>query len=309
MVHGDKVSIIVPVYNVKNELNRCICSLIGQTYKNLEIILVDDGSTDGSSEICDEYKELDERIVTIHKVNEGLSCARNVGLYNSSGKYVMYVDSDDYIEKDACERFLSLIEDDADFVVGGCNIIKNGKKKVLCHRNIEQGKIYDAKSFTEKSIKHKEWDCYAVLNFYKREFLIHNNLFFKEKYLLEDMEFMPRLYLSARKIQYLDYPFYNYIIREGSLTTSNNIEDKRKYSILIYHDWLMAFSKIDDVEYKRVLNGALVNYFLWGCRAYKIRKWCVEGLDFRFAMKYSIGIMEKIKVIMFKIMPEIYINL
>ena len=91
-----KVSIIVPVYNVEHYLEECIKSVIEQTYKNIELILVDDGSTDKSGKICDNYSSLDERIIVIHKNNGGLSSARNVGLEAAQGRYIIFIDSDDY---------------------------------------------------------------------------------------------------------------------------------------------------------------------------------------------------------------------
>lgn len=116
MRQSDKlVSIVVPVYNVERYLERCIESIINQTYRNLEIILVDDGSTDSSSEICDLYKSKDERIIVFHKKNEGLSSARNLGLRNATGDYISFIDSDDYINCIFIERLLGLcVDNDAD---------------------------------------------------------------------------------------------------------------------------------------------------------------------------------------------------
>lgn len=94
---NDLISIVVPIYNVQDYLERCIQSIISQTYKNIEIILVDDGATDNSGKLCDEYLKKDERIKVIHKENGGLSDARNVGKENANGKYIAFIDSDDYI--------------------------------------------------------------------------------------------------------------------------------------------------------------------------------------------------------------------
>src|SRR5699024_8305216 len=106
MMQG-KISIIVPVYKVENELDRCVQSLMKQTYKNIEIILVDDGSPDQCPKLCEQYAKEDERIRVIHKKNGGLSDARNAGLNLARGEYVLYVDSDDYIEVDSCERLIN----------------------------------------------------------------------------------------------------------------------------------------------------------------------------------------------------------
>ncbi len=102
------VSIIVPVYNTEKYLKKCFKSITEQTYSNLEIIIVDDGSTDDSGRLCDEYAQFDDRVMVIHKENGGLSSARNEGLRNSTGEYLTFVDSDDYISKDFVEKSLDL---------------------------------------------------------------------------------------------------------------------------------------------------------------------------------------------------------
>ena len=110
-----KVSIIIPVYNVKDYIDQCIQSVVNQTYKDIEIILVDDGSTDGSSEICDQWVQKDLRIQCIHQQNAGVSVARNSGLKRCSGHYIMFVDGDDQIEPNMCDKlFKALIDADAD---------------------------------------------------------------------------------------------------------------------------------------------------------------------------------------------------
>lgn len=107
MNESHKVSVVIPIYNVQDYLNDCIKSIVNQTYQNLEIILVDDGSPDSCPMICDEWKNKDSRIIVIHKKNGGLSDARNAGLNKASGEYVFYVDSDDYLEDDTIEWMVS----------------------------------------------------------------------------------------------------------------------------------------------------------------------------------------------------------
>ena len=125
----DKISVIVPVYNVRKYLKKAIYSIINQKYRNLEIILVDDGSTDGSGEICDEFKKIDDRIVVYHKENGGLSSTRNYGMKKATGDYVIFIDSDDYIHQ---EMIFSLYEErkkvDADVSVCGIMNVYNTKE-------------------------------------------------------------------------------------------------------------------------------------------------------------------------------------
>ncbi|MDU4937967.1 MAG: glycosyltransferase family 2 protein [Clostridium sp.] len=142
---GDLISIIIPVYNVRNYIEKCLYSVINQTYSNIEIIIVDDGSTDGSSEVCDEIASKDNRIKVIHKENGGLSDARNKGIENANGEYILFLDSDDWVKKSWCERMYELLkENDADISV--CNyykviseeeILENDEIKIKHMDNIE----------------------------------------------------------------------------------------------------------------------------------------------------------------------------
>lgn len=142
------VSIIVPVYKVEKYLQRCVDSIRNQTYKNLEIILVDDGSPDKCPQICDEYAKLDERIKVVHKINGGLSSARNAGLASTTGNYVTFVDSDDWIELDTIEYCVCLIEENkADAVQYGIELVSDMNIKINQHDEIV--KVYQSKGILE----------------------------------------------------------------------------------------------------------------------------------------------------------------
>lgn len=120
-----KISIIVPVYNVEKSVGRCVESIIAQTFKNIEILLIDDGSIDDSGTICDKYALKDARVKVIHKKNGGVGSARNVGLDNAIGKYVMFCDSDDYVEPTWCEKMYNSIEEsDGFFSFCGYNSVR-----------------------------------------------------------------------------------------------------------------------------------------------------------------------------------------
>lgn len=304
------ISIIVPIYKVEQELARCVESLITQTYKNIEIILVDDGSPDGCPQLCEKFAEEDNRIRVIHKENGGLSDARNAGLLKAVGDYILYVDSDDYIEQDACERFISVLDEQADFVAGEYREIHGGKMIYRRHTNLINGQLYTAKDYIIRSIKNNEWYAPAWLNMYKRRFLIENDLFYKKGIYFEDTEMLPRLCLAATKIQCLQYPFYNYLIRDGSIMTSTkNGEKKRRDSLDVYTGWMNLFSNIADAELKNYLCGALTKYYLANCRAVKINGWKINNLNFKFAWKYSLNLYERLKSLLFCIFPELYIHL
>ena len=138
----DRISVIVPIYNTKEYLSRCIDSICGQTYGNLEIILVDDGSTDGSSLVCDDYCRKDNRIQVIHKENGGSTAARNAGIAIAKGEYIGFVDSDDWIETDMYECLHNgCVNNDADICVGRQYLDRGVTSHVEAERSIVEGII------------------------------------------------------------------------------------------------------------------------------------------------------------------------
>lgn len=305
-----KISIIVPVYQVENELSRCIDSLLRQTHTRLEIILVDDGSLDRCPQICDEYALKDKRILVIHKENGGLSSARNTGLRASTGKYILYVDADDYLEPVACEKLLAGIENtSADFAVGALKEFRGEQIIYQRHTNLKSGKLYNAHEFIKKSIEANEWYAPAVLNLYRKSFLIEHKLYYKEGRYYEDMEMLPRLYLIASTIVYVDFAFYNYIVRADSIMTSSNNSVKTDCAVQNYVEWKAIFDKIEDLELRKALYGMLIRCYLKTCRSHDIYSWKIPGVDFSFALKYAIGIREKIKTLIFQLVPKLYSKL
>lgn len=305
----DKISIIVPVYKVEQYLGRCVDSLINQTYKNIEIILVDDGSPDLCPALCDDYARQDDRVVVIHKKNGGLSDARNCGLMKASGEFILYVDSDDYIELDSCERLIDGMKEHIDLVVGSYKEVRNQKVVYKRHTNLASNKIYSAKEYVISAIKCDEWYAPAWLNLYRKSFLIKNNLYYKVGFYFEDIEMLPRLFLANPKVTYVDYPFYNYVIRENSIMTSRSTTEKTQMSLDIYENWMRLFTKVDDELYRDYLYGILIKYYIATARQREIYGWGVRGLDFQFAWTYSLNGKEKIKTVLFNCFPKQYVKL
>lgn len=304
----DKISIIVPVYKVEQYLGRCVDSLINQTYRNIEIILVDDGSPDQCPALCDNYARQDDRVVVIHKKNGGLSDARNCGLMKASGEFILYVDSDDYIELDSCERLIDGMKENIDLVVGSYKEVRNQKMVYKRHSNLSPNKIYSAKEYVISAIKCDEWYAPAWLNLYRKSFLIKNNLYYKVGFYFEDIEMLPRLFLANPRVTYVDYPFYNYVIRENSIMTSRSTTEKTQMSLDIYENWMRLFKKVDDDIYRDYLYGILIKYYIATARQREIYGWGVRGLDFRFAWKYSLNGKEKIKTVLFNCFPKQYVK-
>ena len=222
-----KVSIIVPVYNVEKYLRKCLDSLINQTYKNLEIIVINDGSTDNSADICDEFAVKDSRVLVIHQKNSGVSVARNVGLDKMTGSYVTFVDSDDYLEKNAVERFLQIMcNNSADIVF--CESKTFFKNKIIYNPKI-YAESYDTETIKEKILMDKIVNQVAT-RFFKQE--IWDGIRFPEKLVYEDFYIVPSLCLKAKKIVYKCEPLYWYNRMNASSQTSlwNDFNAWHRYS-------------------------------------------------------------------------------
>ena len=187
-------------------------------------------------------------------------------------------------------------------------MIKGKDEILLRHSNIREREKYSARDFTIKSIKHSEWNSYACLSLYDREFLIKNDLFFREGIIFEDMQILPEIYLKAGNIVYMDYAFYNYVVRDGSIMTSGNVENKRRTCVEILEEWYITMSNVMDRRYRRYLYGALVNFYLWSCRSIGFCKWNIKNVNFVFSIRYAVGIKEKLKVIMFQFLPKLYLK-
>ena len=304
------ISIIVPVFNVKDYLDRCVKSLVAQTFTNIEIILVDDGSTDGSSALCDKLVKTDSRIKVIHQKNGGLSDARNCGIKNASGDFIMFIDSDDYISNDSCERFVSLIDDECDIIVGEATLIKKDNVSYQKHDCLIEGKLYTNREYIIRSINHNEFYAPVCFNIYRRSFLVDNSLFFKEGIYHEDMEVLLRTYLNARCIKCLKYPFYQYVIREDSITTKKSGNSKNVSDLFdIYTEWLKTINCILDNKLKKKLKCNLSKHIIHTCRYYKVDKGLPNGINKSFLIMNTLNVKEFVKTIAFLSFRKIYINL
>lgn len=308
MTNFGKISIIVPVYKVEKELDRCVQSLLKQTYSNIEIILVDDGSPDRCPELCDQYATEDERVKVIHKKNGGLSDARNAGLDEATGEYILYVDSDDYIDLDSCERMMNAINgQNIDIVVGNAVMEKPDGKEMMLHSATSAGTIFSAKDFIIKTIKANQWYAPAWLNMYRREYLLQNKLYFKKGIYFEDIQMLPRVFLPANTITCIDGTFYHYVIRENSIMTSDNRDSaKIEDSIDIYTEWFALFTRLDDDELQRYLYGILIKYYISNCKVRGIKGFVINGLNYSFCLRNALNMKEKVKVFLFGKMPVLY---
>lgn len=304
------ISVIIPIYNISLLIERCVYSIINQTYKNLEIILVNDGSIDNSGEICDELSQKDKRIKVIHKKNGGLSDARNCGIHKSTGDYISFVDGDDYIDKCAYERIVEKIKEyHPEVVIGNAtkiNIYTKTMESLMKPKPIE-GKVVKGIEYFVESIKDGSMAVCAWLSICQRDFLIKNNLFFKENILHEDTHWTPRMLLCAEKVVYLDYKFYNYMIREGSIMTK---KDKTKNGIDIIntcYELEGLFNSINSRHYRKIINDYLLDLYLAAIFVGKLHRKDYKDILRKTFVAGKIGTISTfLKSVLFIISPKVY---
>ena len=254
------VSVVVPVYNVERYVDKCVDSIVNQTYKNIQIILVDDGSTDSSGTICDAWKDKDPRIEVIHQENGGLAHARNEGMKKIIGDYVLFVDSDDWIDLDMIETLLhGCIENEADIAVcryrnvyldhtesneSGVSFVCDGEKALYYHI-FEMSRPY---SF-----------CYAVWNKLYRYELIKDFRFPKGRQ-FEDIVFTSQVLYCAKKVYYIDKAKYNYVVeREGSIMNDGFTARKITDELVQMDERICFFNEMRLEKYSKKAIEILIN--------------------------------------------------
>ena len=213
-----KVSVIIPVYNVEAYLKRCLDSVLGQTYENLQILLIDDGSTDNSGRICEEYIYRSDKIEVIHKSNGGLSDARNCGLDRAEGDYITFIDSDDFIDSDYIAVLVSLIEKyQADISVVGYKSVKTDGVGQTGGGN---GQVYEygPKEALQDLLYQKRLSTSACAKLYCSE--LFQKIRFPKGELYEDVNTIYKAFLASEKVVYLDCVKYYYYIRRDSIVHS-----------------------------------------------------------------------------------------
>lgn len=256
------VSIVVPVYNVENYLKKCVDSLRKQTYTNLEIILVNDGSPDNSPAMCDAYSKEDPRIRVIHKENGGLSDARNVGIEASTGDYLMFLDSDDYVEKNLVEKALETIMDNnTDLVIWGYYADYLNEEQALIKSIKFEGVngTYTSEDFNEIEASNELIGLlgYAWNKLYKTELIKKNNTKFpKNISLVEDIIFNSKVLVNAKSINFIGDCLVHYMQRP-MLTLGNmfyeNYFDLRLMAMSSVEDILLSW-ELDPLEIKQITN-------------------------------------------------------
>jgi len=268
-IKEELVSIIVPVYNTQEYIYRCVMSIANQTYKNIEIVLVNDGSTDKSQKVCENLKMNDSRITLINKNNSGQGLARNSGLSVVKGKYVIFIDSDDYIQDlDAIKKIVACANENNAEIVSTQFIFDNRVEE----SNISTG-IYKGKNEIKKlmirilgDIDNKK-DTYNVspcTKLYNVNFLNSNNLLFKSEreYIWEDLIFNFEALSFASKVYVMDYHFYHYCYNSDS--TTHKYDSKKFSRVMKMYEFMLRQvekERLPDEAFRRVNNMFLGNVY------------------------------------------------
>ncbi len=215
---GPLISVIVPVFQTEKYLEKCILSILNQTYQNMEIILVDDGSTDNCSVICDKYQTEDARVKVIHKENGGLSQARNIGLKLARGDFVGFVDSDDWIEPNMYEVLISVLQGTgADIAVCHYRVETDDSKSVQINGESFKIKLYSSEEALRMLINGEGFiDNFVWNKLYIRSILY--NIYFPEGKIYEDVVWTPKTIHNAGLLVCIDRPLYHYLYRSDSLS-------------------------------------------------------------------------------------------
>lgn len=303
-----KISVIVPVYNCEKYLNKCIESIINQTYKNSEIILVDDGSTDNSGNICDSYKDRDSRIIVIHKNNTGVSSARNEGLKVASGDLISFIDSDDYIDVGMFEHMMSVYnEQKCDIVI--CNF-DHGNNEVIKRDNLI---TFSNKEYPQISYYNKGISGFVCNKLYDKKVIFYQNnkhITFDENITIgEDDLFNYEILNKNEELKYCydNKVLYHYIINEGGAVNQKFNEKKLSYfsvkereiEILKKHNMTADFLKADYIinavrtkiimDKLKIRNNKNFNYIIEKKKSY-IKQVNIKKIKKSLLLKLSVAV-------------------
>lgn len=252
-----KYSFIVPVYNTEKYLKKCLDSLVNQTYKDFEIIVVNDGSTDKSSNIISKYQKKYKNIIVIDKENEGLSMARNRGVQKSSGKYIIFVDSDDYVSNKLLEEVDKKIDDSDILRFQIATEDENYTKINEYHEeDFESMCGYDAfKYLSSYHFVEPAW-CYVI----RKNYYIENKFSFKKGVYHEDFGLIPYVIYKARKVKSIDFIGYYYIQRNGSIMNNNDYKKtvKKAFDMIEQYKTMRLFAK--NINRKNNLDDYFLSY-------------------------------------------------
>ena len=272
------ISVVVAVYNIEKYIGECIESILNQTFSDFELILVDDGSTDKSSEICDSYKAKDSRVRVIHQQNKGPSGARNTGIKVAMGKYVYFVDSDDLLHKDTLKSFVDILGNDNNYdcIMGSMSFFQDGTDNYIADSfNVNNEDIIGktGKQFFTYVMSNIGYIRMGIRGLYNVEFLRNNELYLPKYSYSEDQEWVIRLLIKANKIAFNSNPYYLYREnRNGSLMNTLSL-DKTNDTFCVYNSWieLVNAQHEDDELFYSALREETVRRYISACLSFAKR--------------------------------------
>lgn len=304
-----RFSIIVPIYNREKTLCRCVESLMNQTYKEIEIILIDDGSEDKSFDICKRFALKDKRVIPVHIEKCGVSSARNIGVSISKGEYIIFVDSDDYAELDMCEVFNKIIDVcTPDIIIGDYYLhCRNHKKKVSISAHCPNQE-YSGKEFLIKAISCRFFKAAVWGNAYNKESLGDVLAFDERLSVHEDMDITFRLLSKAVKVSICNRAVYNYLLTDESLMyTANSQCKKHSDMVAVLEKWMYAALDESDEMTKRIINSQISKCFVNSCIYNGIIHPDFGQITRKFLLTNEFGMKEEISTIFFLMFPRLYI--
>lgn len=305
-------SVIIPVYNVKDYLERCLDSVLAQDFDSYEILVVDDGSTDESGKICDAYAEKNPGITVFHKPNGGLSDARNYGLERACGEYVLFIDSDDSIAKGSFKRLLAETNNKPDMVIGKAVLARpsNAMERFenIVQDTFEMHKVYSGKEYLTGCLKGGALRVEVWRSLYRKDFLLKNKLFFQKGIAHEDEEFTPRALLCAESVVLTDFAFYHYDnARAGSIMNSSSLAEKKAYDRMHIYDTLAElFRTVKPRKLRRLLEDDICWKYIDCYVTYRLDR----HPDFkpkRLAIfRYAYHAKRRVKALLFALDPKLF---
>lgn len=303
-----KISIIVPIYNAKKYLSRCLESLINQTLKEIEILTINDGSKDNSDKIIKEYMKKDSKIRIYNKENGGLSDARNYGLKMAKGKYILFVDADDCIEKNTCKELYEIAEKEQLEILKFNYFDEKNKKYAFKYKEQYMRKTYNGIEYLKRVFDSKDEMTIVAWNaLYNRKYLQDNKFKFKKNILHEDELWTPQIIIKANRIMQVDNVYYNYKYNKNSITTQ---KDKTKNAMDIINtckELDNIYSKINDRKLRKQLKNTIVTKYLEAFVMGKMyEKEKKKYIDKKFLINKSYTIRNKAKVFLFFINSKLY---
>lgn len=297
-------SIIVPVYRVEDYLDQCVRSLRSQTYANIEILLVDDGSPDACPAMCDDYARQDSRIRVIHKNNGGQAEARNMGIDAATGNYLVFVDGDDYVSTDYCEKLLPFAQQDCDIIVVDAKAEGGGRK--MRHYVQDHKKIFDGKEYLLASYRGGGMPMAAVLYIYSRRFWKEKNLSFRCGIVHEDDHLASRAFLLADRVIDSGLCEYTYLLRENSTTTRKDLRKNGRDLYTVCLDLREIFETVENRELKNWMIDALVMKYLHIFQAGKLYQYGEEFIHKDFIRKNARRPKTRMKAALYCLSPRLY---